>query len=109
MGSGHSHDAGGATPRRRLVIAFAITASFFIIEVIGSILTGSLALLVDAAHMLTDLIGLAMATTAAQLMNRAPSNRHTWGCGAQRCWPPSHKPRCCWAWGSSPWSKVFAA
>ncbi|WP_336648338.1 cation diffusion facilitator family transporter [Microbacterium sp. MMO-10] len=79
MGAGHSHDAGGTTPRRRLMIAFAITASFFIIEVIGSILTGSLALLVDAAHMLTDLIGLAMATTAAQLMNRAPSDRHTWG------------------------------
>ena len=51
----------------------------FVIEVIGAVITGSLALLVDAAHMLTDVIGLAMAVTAAHLMNRAPSDRHTWG------------------------------
>jgi cobalt-zinc-cadmium efflux system protein len=62
-----------------LVIAFSITLSVFVIEVVGSVITGSLALLVDAAHMLTDVIGLAMAVTAAHLMNRAPSDRHTWG------------------------------
>ena len=80
MGAGHSHDtAGEATPRSRLLIAFAITLSVFLVEVVGSIITGSLALLVDAAHMLTDVIGLAMAVTAAHLMNRPPSDRHTWG------------------------------
>ena len=80
MGAGHSHDtAGEATPRSRLLIAFAITLSVFVVEVVGSIITGSLALLVDAAHMLTDVIGLAMAVTAAHLMNRPPSDRHTWG------------------------------
>jgi cobalt-zinc-cadmium efflux system protein len=62
-----------------LLIAFSITLSVFVIEVIGSIITGSLALLVDAGHMLTDVIGLAMAVTAASLMNRPPSDRHTWG------------------------------
>ena len=51
--TGHSHGIGDATPRNRLVIAFAITSSVFIIEVVGAIITGSLALLVDAAHMLT--------------------------------------------------------
>ncbi|MET0829681.1 MAG: cation diffusion facilitator family transporter [Microbacterium sp.] len=79
MGAGHSHDTGEATPRNRLLIAFMITVSVFVIEVIGAIITGSLALLVDATHMLTDVIGLAMAVTAAHLMNRAPSDRHTWG------------------------------
>ncbi|MDX2377580.1 cation diffusion facilitator family transporter [Microbacterium sp. LRZ72] len=79
MGAGHSHVAGGGTPRNRLLIAFSITSSVFVAEVVGSIITGSLALLVDAAHMLTDMVGLAMALTAAHLMNRAASDRHTWG------------------------------
>lgn len=78
MTAEHSH-AGATTPRSRLLIAFAITASVFVIEVVGAIFTGSLALLVDAAHMLTDVIGLSLALTAAHLMNRRPSDRHTWG------------------------------
>lgn len=78
MGAEHDHTPVG-TPRRRLLIAFAITASVFVIEVIGAIITGSLALLVDAAHMLTDVIGLSLALTAAHLMNRPPSAQHTWG------------------------------
>ena len=80
MGTGHDHagDA-GRTPRSRLLIAFSITLSFFLIEVVGSVITGSLALLVDSTHMLTDVIGLAMAVTAAQLMNRPPTETHTWG------------------------------
>ncbi|WP_417508547.1 cation diffusion facilitator family transporter [Microbacterium sp.] len=76
---GHSHGTGNATPRRRLIIAFSITASFFVVEVVGAVITGSLALLVDAAHMLTDVIGLAMAVTAAHLMNRPPTPRYTYG------------------------------
>ncbi|MGQ2914201.1 cation diffusion facilitator family transporter [Microbacterium aurantiacum] len=79
MGAGHSHATGDTTPRKKLLIAFSITASVFVIEVIGAIITGSLALLVDAAHMLTDVIGLAMAVTAAHLMNRPPSERYTFG------------------------------
>lgn len=77
MGAGHSHASG--TSRKRLVVAFSITLSVFLIEVVGSVLTGSLALLVDAAHMLTDVIGLALAVTAAHLMNRAPTPRYTFG------------------------------
>ncbi|MDX2399480.1 MULTISPECIES: cation diffusion facilitator family transporter [Microbacterium] len=77
--TGHSHGIGDATPRNRLVIAFAITSSVFIVEVIGAIITGSLALLVDAAHMLTDVVGLAMAVTAAHLMNRPPTPKYTFG------------------------------
>lgn len=78
MTDNHGH-GDAATPRSRLLIAFGITASVFVVEVIGAVITGSLALLVDAAHMLTDVVGLSFALTAANLMNRPPSDRHTWG------------------------------
>lgn len=78
MAEEHTH-ADATTPRSRLLIAFCITLSVFVIEVFGAIITGSLVLLVDAAHMLTDVIGLSFALTAAHLMNRPPSDQHTWG------------------------------
>jgi len=80
MGAGHDHGAqAGQTPRSRLMIAFGITLAFFGVEVVGAVITGSLALLVDAVHMLTDVIGLGMALTAASLMHRPPSDQLTWG------------------------------
>ena len=75
----HDHDHGASSNRTRLAIAFAITASILIAEVIGAILTGSLALLVDAGHMLTDAGGLLMALIAASLALRPASARYTWG------------------------------
>lgn len=74
----HKHAAGNVN-RRRLAIAFALTASVLIAEVVGSIVTGSLALLVDAAHMLTDAGGLLVALFAAKLMARPATRRRTWG------------------------------
>jgi cobalt-zinc-cadmium efflux system protein len=65
--------------RTRLAIAFAVTASILVAEVIGAVITGSLALLVDAAHMLTDASGLLIALIAASLALRPPSDRFTWG------------------------------
>jgi len=79
MGADHTHAPAASAPRRRLIIAFSITTTVFVTEVVGAIITGSLALLVDAAHMLTDVIGLALALTAAHLMDRQPSARYTWG------------------------------
>ena len=76
----HDHDAPTAG-RGRIAIALGITVAVLIAEVIGSIITGSLALLVDAAHMLTDAVGLAIALTAATLAHRPPSARRTWGFG----------------------------
>lgn len=73
---GHSH---GSTNRRRLIAALAITGSILVVEIIGALVTGSLALLVDAAHMLTDSMGLIVALIAATLMARPPSDRRTWG------------------------------
>ncbi|MGO4958118.1 cation diffusion facilitator family transporter [Luteococcus sp. Sow4_B9] len=78
MGAGHDH-AGHTSNRTRLGIALAITSTVLVAEVVGAALTGSLALLVDAAHMLTDAMGLAVALVAAHLMTRAASPRRTWG------------------------------
>ncbi|MCF2706379.1 cation transporter [Arcanobacterium haemolyticum] len=74
----HTHDHSGAH-RTRLVIVFATTSSVFVAEVVGALLTGSLALLVDAAHMLTDTCGLALALWAATLMTKPREGRRTWG------------------------------
>lgn len=87
MGAGHDHGAGalraGARHQRRLVISFALIGTFFVVEAVGGILTNSLALLSDAGHMLTDVIGLGMALAAIQLATRferrAESGRHTFG------------------------------
>ncbi|KAA0973082.1 cation diffusion facilitator family transporter [Paeniglutamicibacter gangotriensis] len=67
------------THRGRLAVAFAITATILEAEVIGALLTGSLALLVDAAHMLTDAGGLLMALVAASLTMRPTTSERTWG------------------------------
>jgi len=78
MGAGHDH-AAGTNNRTRLLIAFSITVGVVIAQAIGAIITGSLALLVDTAHMLTDSAGLLMALLAAGLMQRPATNKHSWG------------------------------
>ncbi len=78
MGAGHDDQVAGSN-RVRLGIAFAITACVLVAEVVGAWLTGSLALLVDAGHMLTDVGGLSMALLAATAMTRQPTDRRTWG------------------------------
>lgn len=75
--AGHGHAAGVA--RGRLLVALAITSTILVAEVVGAFLTGSLALLTDAAHMLTDAGGLAMALAASHLATRPPTERRTWG------------------------------
>lgn len=79
VSSEHSHDHAAGASSRRLLIAFLITSTILVAEVVGSIITGSLALLVDAGHMLTDAGGLLIALIAARLMARPPSERRTWG------------------------------
>ncbi|GEK19900.1 cation diffusion facilitator family transporter [Cellulomonas xylanilytica] len=79
---GHDHDhsaAGGGDHRARLTIAFAISAAILLAQAVGALITGSLALLVDTAHMLTDVGGLALALFAANLSLRAASSKRTWG------------------------------
>jgi cobalt-zinc-cadmium efflux system protein len=81
--TGHDHDHSAAmhAPRRRLAIAFGITTSILVAEIIGAVTTGSLALLVDAAHMLTDAGSLAVALFAATLTTRPATAQRTWGFG----------------------------
>lgn len=75
-----SHDHGSATSSRtRLSIALAITSVILIAEVVGAVTTDSLALLVDAGHMLTDVAGLTAALVAAGLMSRPATSARTWG------------------------------
>ena len=78
MGAGHDHGVARAN-RTRLGIALAITSVVLVAEVVGALVTGSLALLVDAGHMLTDAGGLLMALLAATAMARPPTERRTWG------------------------------
>jgi cobalt-zinc-cadmium efflux system protein len=80
-GHDHDHSAAMPAPRRRLAIAFGITASILVAEIIGAVTTGSLALLVDAAHMLTDAGSLAVALFAATLITRPATAQRTWGFG----------------------------
>jgi cobalt-zinc-cadmium efflux system protein len=76
----HAHDENG-TNSGRLAAALTITVVILIAQVVGAIVTGSLALVVDAGHMLTDAGGLAIALTAAALVHRPPTSRRTWGFG----------------------------
>lgn len=55
---GHSHDHGHLKNKKALLIAFVLTTSFMIAEVIGGFVTNSLALLSDAGHMLNDAVYL---------------------------------------------------
>lgn len=65
--------------RRGLLITFALTFSYFIIEVAGGILTNSLALLADAAHMLTDVFGLGLALFATWISQKPATPEKTYG------------------------------
>lgn len=72
-------DGEHAANRRRLAVAFGVTAAILVTQVVGAVVTGSLALLVDAGHMLTDAGGLLMALVAASLMARPATATRTWG------------------------------
>jgi len=80
MGSvdGHEVTATGEH-RKRLVIVLVITGAVLIAEVIGGLIAGSLALLADAGHMLTDSTGLILALIAASLATRAATVKRTFG------------------------------
>jgi cobalt-zinc-cadmium efflux system protein len=78
-GHGPQGAAGSRSNRTRLGIALAITLAVLLAQVAGALLTGSLALLVDSAHVLTDAAGLVMAVIAAVLAGRPATDRHTWG------------------------------
>lgn len=80
-GHGHSHGPGAyrGTDRRALAIAAALTTGFMAAEVVGGLITGSLALLADAAHMLSDSVSLLLALAAVWLAGRPATAQRTFG------------------------------
>lgn len=82
MAHSHSHSSGQQQNDgngRRLLLAFIITAGFMLLEVGGGLISGSLALLADAGHMLTDAAALLFALLAVHFSRRPPNSRHTFG------------------------------
>lgn len=76
----HDHDSHlRELSRRRLWVALAIILAFLIIEIVGGLVTGSLALLADAGHMLTDALALALAIFVAYLARRPATPERTFG------------------------------
>ena len=78
---GHSHGPSADADRKWLTIALALIAGFMVVEVVVGIIASSLALLSDAAHMLTDAGAIGLALFAATLAARPPSKRYTFGLG----------------------------
>lgn len=77
--SGHAHGAGA--DGRRLTIALVITAAVLVSGAVGAWITGSLSLLADLGHQVTDVAALVTAVVAARLAQRPPSARRTFGLG----------------------------
>jgi len=75
-GPGHT---AGARHQRRLAWTLALTGSFLLVEVAGGLWTGSLALLADAGHMLTDVGAIALSLLAVPLAQRPPLSGHIVG------------------------------
>ena len=82
MGHDHGHASAataGAKHRKPLIIAFGLTAAYMLVELVTGLVTGSLALLSDAAHMGTDVLGLGMALAAITLAQREAPAQRTYG------------------------------
>ncbi len=76
----HAHrPTAAARSRPRLLTTLGLTAAFLVVEVLGALFTGSLALLADAGHMLTDVGGLALALFAIWIASRPPTPAKTYG------------------------------
>lgn len=77
----HSHTARSAAAgyQKRLVVVLAITATVVVFQFVGAVISGSLALLADAGHMLTDATGVLIALIAIGLANKPATDLRTWG------------------------------
>ena len=73
------HNHGRGADRRALAITFVLTAAFTIVEVVGGLITGSLALLADAGHMLSDALSLGVALFAVWLAGRPSTPNRSFG------------------------------
>lgn len=76
---GHDHESRVGAPRGRLAAVLTITLAILVAEIVGALYTGSLALVADAGHMVTDAAGITLALVATSLARRAPSPQRTFG------------------------------
>lgn len=81
MGAGHVHEhaAGRAADRARLRLVLVVTLAVIALEVVGAVLSGSLALLADAGHMVTDAAAVMLALSASYVAGRPATSRRTFG------------------------------
>lgn len=82
MGAGHSHGpsaSAGGMHRGRLLIVLGLTATVLIAELVGAVITGSLALLADAGHMATDVAGILLAVLAVTFAAKPATPQRTFG------------------------------
>lgn len=86
MGHDHSHShgisasgTGTAKHRKRLIAVLSITLAVVLIQIVGAVISGSLALLADAGHMLSDAAGVFIALLAAWIATRPASDQRTYG------------------------------
>lgn len=79
VGHGHGHAAGRAVDRSRLKVVLAVTLAVIVVELVGAWVSGSLALLADAGHMVTDAAAVALALSASYVATLPPTSRRTFG------------------------------
>ncbi|WP_226502713.1 cation diffusion facilitator family transporter [Pseudomonas sp. MWU16-30317] len=79
MSAGHNHAQVRAGHEKKLLAALLLTTAFMIAEIVGGLVTGSLALLSDAAHMFTDSAALAISLIAFQIAKKPADRMRTFG------------------------------
>lgn len=77
--SDFSNQSAAGRNKKRLIVALSMTSAYLVAEVVGGLLTGSLALLADAGHMMTDVAGIGLALIAIQFGERPATPEHTYG------------------------------
>ena len=78
-GHGHGHAAGRTQDRSRLWLVAVVTGVVLVVEVVGALVSGSLALFADAGHMLTDIAAILLALGASYVATRPANERRTFG------------------------------
>jgi cobalt-zinc-cadmium efflux system protein len=78
-GHGHHHHGGAGSSTRRLAVVLVLTAIYMVAELVGGIVSHSLALLADAGHMLSDVAALGLSLFAAWISRRPPTPTRSYG------------------------------
>lgn len=76
---GHDHDHGPVSHDRAFAVGVALNTAFVVVEAVFGVLSGSMALIADAGHNLSDVLALLIAWAASLAARRPPSDRYTWG------------------------------